>query len=42
VLGANYPGRPWYQEAYDLLVTKNMKPEVKKGSWIERAFESPL
>jgi outer membrane protein assembly factor BamD len=42
VLGANYPGSPWYQDAYDLLVTKNMKPEVKKGSWIERAFESPL
>ena len=42
VLGANYPGSPWYQDAYDLLVTKNMKPEVKQGSWIERAFESPL
>jgi len=42
VLGANYPGSPWYQDAYELLVTKNMKPEVKKGSWIERAFESPL
>jgi outer membrane protein assembly factor BamD len=42
VLGANYPGSPWYQDAYDLLITKNMKPEVKKGSWIERAFESPL
>jgi outer membrane protein assembly factor BamD len=42
VLGANYPGSPWYQDAYDVLVTNNMKPEVKKGSWIERAFESPL
>jgi outer membrane protein assembly factor BamD len=42
VLGANYPGSPWYQDAYDLLVTNNMKPEVKPGSWIERAFESPL
>jgi outer membrane protein assembly factor BamD len=42
VLGANYPGSPWYQDAYDLLIAKNMKPEVKKGSWIERAFESPL
>ncbi|HEX3430695.1 MAG TPA: outer membrane protein assembly factor BamD [Rhizomicrobium sp.] len=42
VLGANYPGSPWYQDAYDLLVANNMKPEVKKGSWIERAFESPL
>jgi outer membrane protein assembly factor BamD len=42
VLGANYPGSPWYQDSYDLLVTNNMKPEVKQGSWIERAFESPL
>ena len=42
VLGANYPGSPWYQDAYDLLVTHNMKPELHKGSWIERAFESPL
>jgi len=42
VLGANYPGSPWYQDSYDLLVSNNMKPEVKKGSWIERAFESPL
>jgi outer membrane protein assembly factor BamD len=42
VLGANYPGSPWYQDAYDILVTHNMKPEEKKGSWIERAFQSPL
>jgi outer membrane protein assembly factor BamD len=42
VLGANYPGSPWYQDAYDLLVSHNMKPEMHKGSWIERAFESPL
>ncbi|HEY3778850.1 MAG TPA: outer membrane protein assembly factor BamD [Rhizomicrobium sp.] len=42
VLGANYPGSPWYQDAYDLLVTNNMKPEINKGSWIERAFRSPI
>ena len=42
VLGANYPGSPWYKDAYDLLVTNRMKPEITKGSWIERAFESPL
>jgi outer membrane protein assembly factor BamD len=42
VLGANYPGSPWYEDSYNLLVANNMKPEVKKGSWIERAFESPL
>ena len=42
VLGANYPGSPWYQDAYDLLVSNNLKPEVKQGSWLERAFEGPL
>src|SRR3974390_1859278 len=42
VLGANYPGSMWYKDSYDLLVTNNLKPEVKKGSWIERAFESPI
>lgn len=38
VLGANYPGSPWYDDAYTLLVTHQMKPEENKGSWISRAF----
>jgi outer membrane protein assembly factor BamD len=42
VLGANYPGSSWYQDSYDLLVTHNMKPKEDKGSWISRAFSSPL
>ncbi len=42
VLGANYPGSPWYKDAYDLLVSHNMKPQEDKGSWISRAFSSPL
>jgi outer membrane protein assembly factor BamD len=42
VLGANYPGSPWYKNAYDLLMSHNMKPEENKGSWISRAFSSPL
>jgi len=42
VLGANYPGSLWYKDAYDLLVTHNMKPQEDKGSWISRAFSSPL
>lgn len=42
VLGANYPGSPWYQDAYDLLVTNNLKPEVKQGSWLERVFQGPM
>lgn len=39
VLGANYPGSPWYQDAYNLLVTHNMKPGVDQGSWIARQFQ---
>jgi outer membrane protein assembly factor BamD len=38
VLGANYPGSPWYQDAYNLLVTHNMKPEADQSSWIARQF----
>jgi outer membrane protein assembly factor BamD len=41
VLGANYPGSPWYEDAYDLLITNNMKPEVSEGSWMERVFQGP-
>jgi outer membrane protein assembly factor BamD len=41
VLGANYPGSPWYEDAYDLLVTNNMRPEIEKGSWMERIFQGP-
>ena len=38
VLGANYPGSPWYQDAYNLLIEHNMQPEEDKGSWISKAF----
>ena len=36
VLGANYPGSMWYEDAYKLLQEKNLKPEVDKGSWLSR------
>ena len=38
VLGANYPGSPWYQDAYDLLQGHNMKPEMDQGSWMSKTF----
>lgn len=41
VLGANYPGSPWYQDSYDLLVAHNMRPEANPESWITRLFKSP-
>jgi len=39
VLGANYPGSPWYQDAYTLLTEHDMKPEVDKSSWLARQFQ---
>jgi outer membrane protein assembly factor BamD len=39
VLGANYPGSPWYQDAYGLLTAHDMKPEIDKGSWLARQFQ---
>jgi outer membrane protein assembly factor BamD len=39
VLGANYPGSPWYQDAYDLLITHNLKPGVDQSSWLARQFQ---
>ena len=42
ILGANYPGSPWYQDAYNLLKGHNLKPEEDKGSWISRAFHKIL
>jgi outer membrane protein assembly factor BamD len=42
VLGANYPGSLWYGDAYNLLVTHNLKPEENPASWISRIFKSPM
>jgi outer membrane protein assembly factor BamD len=39
VLGANYPGSPWYKDAYDLLTEHDMRPAVDKGSWLARQFQ---
>jgi outer membrane protein assembly factor BamD len=42
VLGHNYPGSPWYEDAYNVLKKQNLKPEEDKGSWISRAFDKVL
>src|SRR5690348_14025384 len=42
VLGANYPGSIWYQDAFNLLQKHGMKPEVDKGSWMDRIFPTTL
>jgi len=40
VLGHNYPGSPWYAEAYALLNERgqglDVKPEGKRESWLQR------
>ena len=42
VLGANYPGSVWYQDAYNLLKGHNLAPQEDKGSWISKAFHNVL
>src|SRR5690348_3142407 len=42
VLGANYPGSFWYQDAYDLLVAHQLRPEENPESWISKLFKSPV
>ena len=40
VLGFNYPGSPWYAEAYALLTENGARPETapeaKRESWLQR------
>jgi outer membrane protein assembly factor BamD len=38
VLGANYPGSPWYQDAYQLLARRNMHPQMDERSWLSKTF----
>jgi len=38
VLGYNYPGNQWYQDAYSLLTSENIAVSEDKESWISKAF----
>jgi outer membrane protein assembly factor BamD len=38
VLGRNYPGSGWYQDAYNILRGRNLKPVEDRRSWISQAF----
>jgi outer membrane protein assembly factor BamD len=40
VLGYNYPGSEWYQDAYNLLTAQNLAPSEDKESWISKAFRT--
>src|SRR3954471_4354078 len=37
VLGKNYPGTQWYQDAYNILKGRNLLPSEDKASWISQA-----
>jgi outer membrane protein assembly factor BamD len=39
VLGYNFPGSFWYQDAYNLLVKNNLTPEDKSDSWISHVWK---
>lgn len=38
VLGYNYPGNKWYKRSYDLLQSKDLKPEASENSWMSRTL----
>ncbi len=40
VLGHNYPGSKWYDDAYKLLKSGGLEPREDKASWISRAYKS--
>lgn len=40
VLGYNFPGSPWYQDAYGLLVKNNLTPKENTQSWASRAWHT--
>ena len=40
VLGYNYPGNPWYKDAYALLTEENIAPAEDQESWISRAYRA--
>ncbi|MGH6718503.1 MAG: outer membrane protein assembly factor BamD [Alphaproteobacteria bacterium] len=40
VLGHNFPGSPWYQDSYRLLVEHNLAPEGDGKSWLAQAWDS--
>lgn len=40
VLGYNFPGSDWYQDAYGLLVKNNMAPEKNDDTWIGHAWHT--
>jgi outer membrane protein assembly factor BamD len=42
VLGKNYPGSAWYQDAYNIIKGRNLRPVEDNRSWISQAFHRIL
>lgn len=40
ILGYNYPGSDWYEDAYGLLAGQGLKPVENKDSWISKAWHA--
>ncbi len=40
VLGHNYPNSQWYQNAYALLKSGGLSPQVNSGSWISKTLKA--
>jgi outer membrane protein assembly factor BamD len=40
VLGRNYPGSAWYQDAYNILKGRKLRPQEDKSSWMSKAFRN--
>lgn len=38
VLGHNFPGSPWYQDSYEMLVNNNLAPEKDEKSWVSKLW----
>ena len=41
VLGFNFPGSDWYQDAYTLLADNNLTPEKDDNSWASKNYTKP-
>ncbi|MGB6086156.1 outer membrane protein assembly factor BamD, partial [Parvibaculum sp.] len=40
ILGYNFPGSDWYEDAYALLANQGLEPVESKDSWISRAWKT--
>ena len=40
VLGYNFPGSPWYEDAYKLLADTGLEPQESKTSWLGQVWNS--